>query len=141
MIESYVKYVYGGWSMGTLEEQRIRELIGAFGSAAGEDEAFLQGLAAGLFASPEIGEEFLFYAETGNFSCKAKVEGYTVVDIMVWQIDHFKAEMDRGRTDMKNNGSKMVLRAFDTMLKMKDAPERYKRLMQSETGTDYPDKY
>lgn len=82
-----------------------------------------------------------FFAETGDFSCKAKIEGYTLVDILVWQIDHFKAQMDRGNTGMRNNGSKMVLRAFDTMLKMEKEPEKYKQLMQTETGTDYPEKY
>ena len=67
--------------------------------------------------------------------------GYSVVDIMVWQMDHFKAQMDRGRDDMKNNGDKMLLLAFDTMLKMEKEPARYVDLMQSETGTDYEGKY
>lgn len=124
-----------------MNNQKIKEAIERFGSEAGESEEFLDGLLAALTASPELGEEFLFYAETGNFSCKTKIEGYTVVDIMVWQIDHFKAEMDRGKFGMKNNGGKMVLRAFDTMLKMEKEPDRYKRLMQTETGTDYPEKY
>ena len=60
---------------------------------------------------------------------------------MVWQKDHFKAQMDRGHYDMKQNGDKMLLMAFDTMLKMEKQPEKYVQLMQSETGTDYPDKY
>lgn len=79
--------------------------------------------------------------ETGDFLCKMKVDGYTVIDVMVWQMDHFKAEMDRGKYEMKDNSSKMILRAFDTLLKMKQQPDRYKMLMQSETGTDYPGKY
>ena len=49
--------------------------------------------------------------------------------------------MDRGKYAMRENGSKMVLRAFDTFMKMKKQPDKYKGLMQSETGTDYPDKY
>ena len=60
---------------------------------------------------------------------------------MVWQIDHFKAQLDRGEPGMRDNGGKMLLLAFDTMLKMKREPERYLRMMQQETGTDYPDKY
>jgi hypothetical protein len=42
---------------------------------------------------------------------------------------------------MKQNGDKMLLMAFDTMLKMEKQPEKYVYLMQSETGTDYPEKY
>ncbi|NBI89709.1 hypothetical protein D3Z45_03695 [Lachnospiraceae bacterium] len=131
----------GDMDMDALDGQKIIRIVDEFGYAAGEDEEFLQGLGAGLLTCPEIGEEFLHYVETGDFSCKAKVEGYTVVDIMVWQIDHFKAEMDRGLYGMKHNGSKMVLRAFDTMLKMRKEPEKYRYLMQTETGTDYPEKY
>ena len=100
-----------------MDGQKVKEEVKRLGGGAGESEEFLEELAAGLVASPGIGEEFLFFAETGDFSCKAKIEGYTLVDILVWQIDHFKAQMDRGNTGMRNNGSKMVLRAFDTMLK------------------------
>lgn len=124
-----------------MDGREIKEAVDRLGRGAGESGEFLEKLAEGLAASPAIGEEFLFYVETGDFSCKTKIEGYTLVDIMVWQIDHFKAQMDRGNTGMRNNGSKMVLRAFDTMLKMEREPERYKLLMQTETGTDYPEKY
>ena len=82
-----------------------------------------------------------FLCRKGDFSCKTKIKGYTVLDILVWQIDHFKAAMDRGRPGMGDNGSKMALRAFDTLLKMEKEPEKYIQRMQSETGTDYPEKY
>lgn len=127
--------------MDRLDRKKIKEAVERFGSEAGESKAFLEELAEGLAESPKIGEEFLVYAKTGNFSCKAKIEGYTAVDIMIWQIDHFKAQMDRGKYGMRENGSKMVLRAFDTMLKMEKEPEKYKLLLQTETGTDYPDKF
>ena len=92
-------------------------------------------------ADEEIREELIYYIEHGNFACKAKIRGYTVVDVMVWQMDHFKAQLDRGRDDMKDNGDKMLLMAFDTMLQMEQDPMRYISRMQSETGTDYPGKY
>lgn len=126
-------------------ECAVRDRIAVLGSEAEEEEAFLLSFADRLCASLKngdgIAEEFIYYMERKDFRCLTKVEGYTVVDIMVWQIDHFKAQLDRGNYGMKNNGSKMVLRAFDTMLKMKEDPEKYKQLMESETGTDYPGKY
>lgn len=108
---------------------------------AGEDEEFLKRFWEELLASEKIYKEFVHYLSNRNFLCEYKIEGYSVVDIMVWQMDHFKAEMDRGHDDMKQNGDKMLLMAFDTMLKMEKQPDKYVRLMQSETGTDYPDKY
>ena len=108
---------------------------------AGEDEVFLEQFWGALTASEEVYKEFVYYLTNQTFLCEYKVEGYSVVDIMVWQMDHFKAQMDRGRDDMKQNGDKMLLMAFDTMLKMEKQPEKYVHLMQSETGTDYPEKY
>ena len=108
---------------------------------AGENEEFLSDFWARLTQSQGVYQEFVYYLEHQTFRCGYKVAGYGVVDIMVWQMDHFKAEMDRGRDDMKNNGDKMLLMAFDTMLKMEIDSEYYVNLMQTETGTDYPGKY
>lgn len=123
------------------KKNEIEQWVRTLGEKAGEEEAFLNTLTETLLKVPEAAEEFAHYMETGNFLCKMQVDGYTVIDVMIWQMDHFKAEMDRGKDEMKNNSSKMILRAFDTFLKMKEQPDRYKMLMQSETGTDYPGKY
>jgi hypothetical protein len=108
---------------------------------AGEDQQFMEEFWEMLEQSEGVYQEFLYYLEHQNFSCAYKIAGYSLVDIMIWQMDHFKAQMDRGRDDMKNNGDKMLLMAFYTMLKMEKNPEYYVDLMQSETGTDYPGKY
>ena len=79
--------------------------------------------------------------EHGSFACKAKVQGYTVVDIMVWQMDHFKARLDRDNTGTRRNPDRMVLLAFDTLLKMRTEPEKYIAKLKQETGTDYEGKY
>ncbi len=127
--------------MGEYNKETITQWVRTLGADAMEDEEFLDTLAKAIWEDAEAAEEFACYMETGNFLCRKNVDGYTVVDVMVWQIDHFKAEMDRGKYAMSENGSKMVLRAFDTFMKMKKQPDKYKGLMQSETGTDYPDKY
>lgn len=108
---------------------------------AGEDEAFFDRFWSAIQNSPSIYQEFVYYLENRDFLCAYRIEGYTVVDIMIWQMDHFKAEMDRGLEDMRQNKDKMLLMAFDTMLKMEKEPEKYVYLMQTQTGTDYPGKY
>ena len=122
-------------------EQKAYEGAQALCYYAGEDEEFLRNFWRMLIRSPEIYKEFLHYLEHQQFLCEYKVSGYSVVDIMVWQMDHFKAQMDRGKDDMKNNGDKMLLMAFDTLLRMEQNPEYYVNLIQTETGTDYPGKY
>lgn len=122
-------------------EEREYEWAYALCHYAGEGEEFLQEFWRMMTQSEGVYKEFQYYLEHQDFLCEYKVAGYSVVDLMVWQMDHFKAQMDRGRDDMKNNGDKMLLMAFHTMLKMERDPARYVDLLQTETGTDYPGKY
>lgn len=123
------------------EKARAYEWAKALCRYAGEDETFLERFFEMLTDSKGVSREFLYYLEHQNFLCEYQVEGYSLIDIMVWQMDHFKAQLDRDRTQMKSNGDKMLLEAFHTMLLMERDPQHYVNLMQSETGTDYPDKY
>ncbi|MCM1040657.1 MAG: hypothetical protein NC434_15170 [Ruminococcus sp.] len=122
-------------------EDAARKWAGALCYYAGEDEAFCEQFWSALRESEPVYREFVYYLENEDFLCQYRISGYTIVDIMVWQMDHFKARMDSGEHDMRENKDKMLLMAFDTMLKMEKQPEKYVSRMQSETGTDYPDKY
>lgn len=122
-------------------DERVYQWARALCYYAGEGEDFLQEFWKRMRQSEGVMREFTYYLDHQNFLCEYKVAGYSVVDLMVWQMDHFKAQMDRGKDDMKNNGDKMLLMAFDTMLKMEQEPEHYVNLLQTETGTDYPEKY
>lgn len=121
--------------------EKVRLFVRELCRYAGEDEAFYNSFLEKLEGDREIREELSYYMEHGDFACRAKVCGYTVVDIMVWQMNHFKARLDRDNSGTCQNGDRMVLLAFDTLLAMKQAPAEYIRKMQGETGTDYPDKY
>lgn len=124
-----------------MEEIQIKEFVKALCRYSGEDEAFAKRFYQKLQEDPEIFEELCYYAEHGNFACKAKISGYTVIDVMIWQMDHFKARLDRDNSGTRQNGDRMLLLAFDTFLKMRKEPQKYIQKMQEETGTDYPDKY
>lgn len=88
----------------------------------------------------EVLEEFAYYMDNQDFKCELKVEGITVVDILIWQIDRFKAALDEGKFALKYNGPHMVLAAFYTMTDVVDNPQKYLARFASETGTDYPGK-
>ncbi len=115
----------------------VKEFIKSLCDYAGENEAFAENFQMRLTEDEEVCQEFLAYMESGNFACRAKICGYTVVDIMIWQMDHFRATLDRDNTGTKQNGDRMVLLAFDTFLKMKKNPQAYLFKLQSETGTDF----
>ena len=123
------------------EKARAYEWAKGLCRCAGEDETFLERFFGMLTASEGVSREFLYYLEHQNFLCEYQVEGYSLIDIMVWQMDHFKARLDRDNSGTRQNGDRMLLLAFDTLLDMREDPLKYIAKMQGETGTDYPDKY
>lgn len=124
-----------------MNEENLVGFIGELCKYAGEDAAFGKNFWEKLKADEETCREFVYYMEHGTFACQAKAAGYTVVDIMIWQMDHFKARLDRDNSGTRENGDRMVLLAFDTFLDMKKDPQKYVQKIAGETGTDYPDKY
>ena len=125
----------------TDHENEIREWTRLLADNAGEDEVFVTEFLKMLDASLEIKEEYLYYMYNGKFLGEYSVCGMTVVDIMIWQMDHFKSDLDRGLYDMQSNPDKMLLMAFNTMLKMEKEPLEYLEKYGSDTGTDYPGKF
>ncbi|MBD5552621.1 MAG: hypothetical protein HDQ96_15885 [Lachnospiraceae bacterium] len=124
-------------SNGELKDQeRAYAWAAALCRYAGADETFLQDFWERLTADEEIYEEFVYYLDHQDFLYKVKVEGYGLVDLMVFQIDHFRAVMDRDVADMRHNKDKMLLMAFNSLLQMRKDPEPFVRMMQQETGTD-----
>ena len=103
---------------------------------AGADAAFLEDFWERLTADKEVYEEFVYYLEHQDFLCKVKIEGYGLVDLMVFQIDHFRARMDQDVADMRLNKDKMLLMAFNSILQMRKNPAPFVRALQGQTGTD-----
>ena len=91
--------------------------------------------------SKEVIEELAHYIEKEDFLCKSSIQGYTIVDIMIWQMDHFKAFLDRDTIAKRTNKSEMIIKAFLTFALMKKNPERYLRPLTEESGSDYDGKF
>ena len=117
-------------------KEKAYEWAAALCGYAGADEGFLQDFWARLTADEEIYEEFVYYLAHQDFLCKVKIEGYGLVDLMIFQIDHFRAAMDRDVADMRLNKDKMLLMAFNSLLQMRKDPAPFVRMLQNETGTD-----
>ncbi len=124
-----------------MEQDKAVHWIRNLCAYAGESEDFAEAFYEKLKQNKEVYEEFVYFMENGNFACRANVKGYTVVDVMVWQMDHFKARLDQDNSKTRQNGDRMVLLAFNTFLNLVKEPDQYIRKMQAETGTDYPEKY
>lgn len=108
---------------------------------AKEDEAAAENFFHKLVLHDSVYKEYIYYMNHGQFLGECNVCGMTVIDIMIWQIDHFKANMDRGMYDLESNPDKMLLNAFEIMLEMHKNPQPYLSRFMQETGTDYPGKF
>lgn len=128
------------------EKIRItREQVKAFTHDAcrnnGFSETFFAKFWELMLKHDDIYTEYVYYLAKKEFISRTDIGGYHVIDVMIWQMDHFKARLDTDTYDMKHNEAKMILSAFDTFLKMAEDPQEYIQRMQTDTGTDYPDKY
>ena len=120
--------------------EQIRNVVNEMSEAAGFDSTFADSFFNRIKADESLLNEFVVYLTTNKFTCENKVAGYSVVDILVWQMDHFKAFLDRDSLAKSNNECEKLLLAFDTFMKMKEDPEKYLELLTGESGSDYDGK-
>ncbi len=123
-----------------MNEKELYEYARSLCEKAHEEDGVLDVFWSRITAYPELMKEFEYYRQNSDFCCELKVCGITVADILVWQIDRFKAALDEGKFALKYNGPHMVLAAFYTMADVIDHPERFVNRFSSETGTDYEGK-
>lgn len=81
-------------------------------------------------------QELAYYHDYGEFLCRYKVAGYTLADVLVWQVDHFKLYMDRPDEMNRYRSQRLVLSAFETLLEMEKDPQFFSDKMKYESGQD-----
>ena len=122
-------------------EELLEKAMATLAVAAGEGEEYGVALWERIKQSNGILQELAYYHDYGTFLCRYQVAGYTLADVLVWQVDHFKAYLDRPLEMNRYHKEKLVLAALDIMLQMEKDPQKYVDKMSSETGTDFVDKY
>ncbi len=126
--------------MNCMDEKKLYVYAAKLCREANEEDGVLEAFWNRIRPYPEIMKEFDYYCDHNDFLCELKVSGITVADILVWQIDRFKAALDDGKFALKYNGPHMVLGAFYTMADVIDDPGKYSARFSSETGSDYEGK-
>lgn len=122
-------------------EEDLKDWVCDLAKSVGKNEQEATDFWERLKADAQLLEELEYYAINKEFLCKYKVEGYTVTDILVWQVDHFKAYLDRREEINRYRQDKLIYNSFDILLQMRKNPEFYVNKLQGETGTDYEGKF
>lgn len=89
-----------------------------------------------LTAIPELLEEFTYYYMNKELLCEYKVDNFTIADILIWQMDHFRSHMDRSDSVNRYDNNYLLLSTFCTMIILHKNPEKIKEQFAAETGTD-----
>ena len=124
------------------EEQKkafeaLENFVYRLSEAAGKDKEFAVDLWKRISHSQGVLMELAYYHDKGEFWDKHVVAGYHLTDIIVWQVDHFKAYMDRSDDMNRFRQERLLLESLDIMLKMELDPEPYIKKMRDESGTDF----
>ncbi|WP_251205401.1 hypothetical protein [Acetatifactor aquisgranensis] len=114
----------------------LEDFVRGLAVQAGETEEYGERLWEGIRRSGGLLQELAYYYDNGQFLCKYEVAGYTLADILVWQVDHFKLYMDRPEEMNRYRQPRLLLASFDTMLQMEENPESFAEKMRLETGQD-----
>lgn len=103
---------------------------------AGKDDKWCDGLWQEMLADGELYHEFIYYLENHMPQDGMKVQGYSLTDLYVWQMEQFNIRRDSGKNTENCNKEEMMLDAFWTMAKMKKNPESYLGKLDKGMGMD-----
>mgnify|MGYP007070016909 CR=1 FL=1 len=121
--------------------ETLRDFVMELSGKAGKSREYGEDLWERIKGSNGVLRELAYYHDYGDFYGKYQVAGYTLTDILVWQVDHFKAYMDRHEEMNRYRTERLFLESLDVMLRMESDPTLYVEKMKGETGTDFADKY
>jgi len=114
----------------------LHEYVLSLAEHAGEKEESGEKLWQGIRQSEGLLQELAYYHDYGKFLCRYTIAGYTLADVLVWQVDHFKLYMDRPEEMNRYRTPRLLFSAFHTMLQMEKDPLPFVKKMEGESGQD-----
>ncbi len=115
---------------------KVYENLSALCNFAGESPEWCDALWQEILADGGLYEELLYFMRSHTLCDRVSCCGYTLTDLFVWQMDKYNLLHDTGKNTAECRKVDMVLRAFDTMARMKKDPETYLRRFGQGRGMD-----
>lgn len=101
-----------------------------------EKESWCDELWGYMIHNEELYDEFVYFIVNRSLMGKMSVEGYTLIDLYVKQIDMYNVRNDLGKNPIFCMKEDMVLRSFLMMGRLIEAPETYKKKLEDGFGMD-----
>lgn len=112
------------------------ESLLALGEYAGQEKEWMDGLWADLLTIPDLYAEMVYYLENHDFWDNFKFQGYSLIDLYVWQMNKYNLIKDLGKNTAECNKETMALRSFRTMIELMRSPEEYIKRLNEGYGMD-----
>ena len=101
-----------------------------------EKESWCDELWGYMIHNEELYDEFVYFIVNRSLMGKMSVEGYTLIDLYVKQIDMYNVRNDLVKNPIYCMKEDMVLRSFLMMGRLIEAPETYKKKLEDGFGMD-----
>ncbi len=75
--------------------EALRDYVIALAEKSGKGAEYGENLWGRICGSVGVLRELAYFHDTGELWGQYRVAGYSLTDILVWQVDHFKAYMAR----------------------------------------------
>lgn len=115
---------------------KIYEALEQWCTLAQKDNDFFTGFWRRMLDNQEVFKEFVYYLQHHELLAQYTVKGYSMIDLYVCQMDRYNIQHDIGKNGIRCNKEKMVLQAFDVMLKLSENPDEIIKKLQSGEGMD-----
>ncbi len=89
-----------------------------------------------LLKNDAVYNEFLYWADKGDFLLACSVGGQTIIDILVWEMRKYNVRLDRGKNGPDCDKQAMVMEAFREMLDSCADGGRLEWSMEMRNGMD-----
>ncbi len=115
---------------------QVYEKLLALGEYAGQPREWTETLWMDLLGIPSLYEELVYYLEHHDYKDHFQYEGYSLIDLYVWQMNRYNLIKDLGKNTAECNKETMVLRSFRTMIELMKNPEEYLKRLREGRGMD-----
>lgn len=102
----------------------------------GYDREWTDALWADLITDEEMFGELVYFMENHTLKDNVSVEGYSLTDLYVFQMDKYNLIREIGKNPPECNKERMVLNAFRMIVDMKADPETYIKRLEEDRGQD-----
>lgn len=108
--------------------------IQELGNLTGKPQAYIDELWKSMVIHGDLMKEFVYYLDNHTFLDDIKVEGYGLTDLYMWLIRQYNVKVDYGKNGEGCDKEALVLDTFWHMVKMKEQPDTYVKLLEDGFG-------